>query len=267
MTIYIESFLLQNLLINFCLLRLVYLTTKSGTKFYKMLISSIFATFFSVLGAIFIKNVIILNIIKFLSAIIMIRVAFKCSKKQFVFNFILLFIYTYALGGIVTTFAGTSYLTSFGVVISSKINLNIVAICVITLSYIFELVVKHIKFKINTNNLIYPITLYKDKNKVKLFAYLDTGNLLNYNNSPVIVIDLNSYLKLTNKNLIDYFVTPGEYAKTATVNGNSKLKIEKIDKLEICVDGKNKIYNNQFVAVSNSFKNTNYQALLNPSLF
>ncbi len=266
MTIYIEAFLIQNILINFCLLRLVYLTTKSTTKTYKMIFSAIFGAIFSVLGAILLKNVIILNIFKLLAAIVMIIIAFKCTRKQFIFNFILLFIYTYSLGGAITSLSGTSYFTSFGVIISSKINLYAVTIFIIVLTYIFELVVKHIKFKVKTNNLIYPITLYKNRKKIKIDAYLDTGNLLSFNDSPVIILDINSYLKLTDKNLIDYYITPGEYISTGTVNGTNKLKIEKLDKLEIKLNGKNKVINNQLVAISSSFKSTNYKALLSPAI-
>ncbi len=268
MTIYIESFIIQNILINFCLLRLTYLTIKQKTSFFKMLLASIIGASFSVIAAVFLKDIVIMNIIKFLSAFLMILIAFKQTKKQFIFSYIMLFIFTYAMGGAITSLSGASYQTSFGVIISSKISLEAVSLFVIILTYIFELAVKHIKFKLKLNNLIYPITLCLNNNKIRINGFLDTGNLLKYNGEPVVIIDLSAYLKLTHENYINFLIKKSETATLNTVNGKNQIKIFKLDYIEIKINNKKKIIKDQYVAVNagNSFKNTNYQALLTPGL-
>ena len=155
MEIYIESFVLQNILINLCLLRLVYLTTKSRTTFFKLSLASIIGTIPSVLISLFINNNLILNILKLTTPIIMILLGFKQTLKQFSFNAILLFIYTYAFGGIIISFSSSTYQTSFGFVTASKLSLEFICLLILIFTYIFELVVKHLKLKISTNNLIY----------------------------------------------------------------------------------------------------------------
>lgn len=268
MTIYIETFLIQNILINFCLLRLVYLTTKSNTSSFKLALSAIVGAISSVVCAYFLTSNLIMNAIKLITAIIMIIIAFKTNFKQFLFNFILLFAYIYAIFGAIIALSGASYYTSFGVVTASKINLNLIAILVIIFSYIFELVCKHIKFKIKSNNLIFPITLIDNGNKIKINAYLDTGNLLNVAGEPVIVVDASEIMKLKKINLIDLYLSKGETIATSTVCGSNNLKIFKIDSMKLKVGKEIKNFENQLVAVnlSNTFKNTNYKALLSPLL-
>lgn len=268
MTIYIESFLIQNILINFCLLRLVYLTTKSKTSTFKLVLSAIVGAIFSVVCAYLLTSNLIMNAIKLITSIAMIIIAFNVNFKQFLFDFILLFAYTYAVFGAIIALSSASYFTSFGVVTASKINLNLIAILVIVLSYIFELVCKHIKFKIKSNNLIFPITLIDNGNKVKIDAYLDTGNLLNVAGEPVIVVDASEIMKLKKINFINLYLYKGETVATNTVCGSDNLKIFKIDSMQLKIGKEIKNYTNQLVAVnlSNTFKNTNYKALLSPLL-
>ena len=266
MEIYIEMFILQNILINICLLRLVYLTTKTKSTLFKLTLSSIIGTIPSVLVSIFINNNLILNIFKLLTASIMILIAFKQSFKQYIFNFILLFIYTYAFSGLIISVSSTTYRTNFGIVTSSKFSLANTCLIILILTYIFKLVVKHLKLKIKTNNLIYTTTITQANKSIKINAYLDTGNFLNLNGQPILILDLNTYLKLTNTNLINFYTSKFNEISTYTVNGNKNIKISKIDKIEIKNKNKKIILKNQIIAINttNCFKNTNYQALISP---
>lgn len=265
MEIYIETFLLQNILINLCLLKLVNSTTKYQSTFYKLLLASIIGSIFSVISAIYITNNIILNLIKFACAISMLKLAFKTNFKQFIISFILLFVYTFALGGAIINLSSATYATSFGVVISSKFNLTTICFIVLVLTYLIEKVAKHQRASVKTNKYIFPVELEFNNNKIKINAYLDSGNLLQFNNKPVIVLDLNSYLKLSNTDLVQFYLNQTEKLQTNTVSGCQNLKLFKIDKITIYTDKKIEI-ENQYIAINtnNSFKNTNYQALLSP---
>ena len=266
MEIYIESFIIQNILINFCLLKLVYLTTKSYTKFFSILLSSIIGTIPSIFIVTFLNNIMLINLCKILTSFLMILLAFKQTKKQFAFNIILLFLYTYAFGGIITSLSSTVYYTSFGLVMASKFSLELICLILIIFTYIFELVAKHIKLKIATNNLIYNLTLTQADKSIKINAYLDTGNFINHNGEPVLLLDLDVFLKLTNINLIEFYTKQTELIKTKTVNGSNSLKIFKIDEIKFKNGKKTIKLKNQTVAINsnNCFKNTNYQALLSP---
>ena len=266
MTIYIESFLIQNILINFCLIKLIHSTTKCKSTFFKMLLASIVGASASIVSIYFIENVPLLNITKLATAILMISIAFKQGKKLFVTNFILLFLYTYSFGGLITSFNSKTYFTTSGMITLNKFSLEIICLLITIFTYIFDLVVKHLKLKIQTNNLIYDITLTHNNKSVTVHAYLDTGNFLNHNGNPVLIVDLNTYLKLTRSNLIDFYLSKSDKLSASTISGNNNLKCFKIDKLNITHKTIKKELNNQIIAIntSNCFKNTNYQALLSP---
>ena len=265
MEIYIETFLLQNILINFCLLKLVNSTTKYHSTFFKLIVASIVGSFFSVISAIFITNNHFLNLIKLACAIAMLKIALKINLKQFIISFVLLFVYTFALGGAIINLSSATYTTSFGVVLSSKFNLTTICLVIILLTYFIEMVAKHQKTRTITNNYIYPVELELNNNKIIINAYLDSGNLLQFNNQPVIILDLNTYLKLTNTDLINFYLTNNTQIQTNTVTSCQKLKLFKIDKMTIFSKTKVEI-KDQYIAINtnNSFKNTNYQALLSP---
>ncbi len=266
MTIYIETFLIQNFLINLCLLKLVSITTKSKGKFFRLCLSSLFGCIVSLVIAYFLTNNIILNIAKILCAIVMIKIAFSVKLKNFIFNFILLFLYTYAFGGAIMSLTSCVYFTNAGIVMSSNVSLEIICLIILVITYLFELVAKHLKYKFKTNNFIYEVTLYLNQNHITINAYLDTGNLLTYNGLPVVILDLKTYLKLTKNNLIKFYLTPSKTIKTNTVNGSENLKLIKLDKM-IIHNGKNKkSIKEQYVAVTPNFKADNYSALLSPNV-
>jgi len=257
---------MQNILINACLLKLIHSTTKNKTTFFKIFLASLVGSISSVLVITFIENNFILNITKFITAFFMILIAFKQSKKQIISNIILLYLYTYAFGGLVTSFNSQTYHTEFGIITSSKISLELICSLILISTFIFDMVLKHIKFKIKTNSLIYKISLTQNNNTININAYLDTGNFLNHNGKPILLLDINSYLKLTKSNLISFYTSNTETIKTSTVTGNNKLKIFCVDKIQI-KNKKSRIeLKNQLVAINttNCFKNANYQALLSP---
>lgn len=266
MTIYIESFLIQNILINMTLLRLISVSLKPRTNILRLIIASTLGSLFSVLASICLTNALAINLIKFTCAVIMLLIAFRQNKKQFILSFLLLFVFTYTFGGLIMNLGNVEYTTNFGVIMSSKISLEVICLIVIAVSYIYEKLIQHLKFKIKTNNLIYKVTLHLGKKKLRLNAYLDTGNFLNLDGKPILIVDIDTYCKLTDKNLIDFYLEKGQSISTGTVTGEKNLKLIKIEKLELKQGKQTKIYTEQYLAVNsnNIFKNTNYQALLTP---
>jgi len=266
MSIFIEDFLLQNILINYCLLRLVELTTKSKTKFIRLFFASLIGGLISVFVAVIIKNNVLINITKLICGLIVVFVAFKTKLKGFLFNFILLFLYTYALGGSVMGLSGAVYNTNFGVVMQSKVSLEMVCLIVIAVTYVFQLVAKHLKQKLKSNNYIYELTLYLGKNAITINAFLDSGNMLTHNGEPVVILNLQSYMELTKTNLVNYYLANLKVIKTSTVCGNENLKLFIADKIVIKNGKHSKVIKHQQIAVTNNFKADNYSALISPAL-
>lgn len=268
MNIYIEDFIFQNLIINFCLLRLIKLTTKTITTTTKLIVASLLSALLSLFSTLYISNLTLCNIIKITSMLMMLIIGFKQTKKQMFLNVILLFILNYSFYGVINSFSSFFYYTNFGIISVSNINLSHLPIAFLILSYIYEFYCKQAKIKHKQNNYIYKICLKHNKKTITTQAFLDTGNMLNYLGEPVIILDLNTYLNLTNINLINFYLTPAKEINLSTLAGNEKLKLFQIDELTVIVNNKRKIIKNQYVAINNNniFTHTNYHALLSSGL-
>ena len=268
MTIYIENFLIQNIIINFCLLRLTFLTTKLKSSIIRLIIASIIGSAFSVIVAVFINSNLFINILKFICAIIMLKTAFSGNFKNFISSLILLFLYTFAFGGAIMSISANTYISNFGIITSSKFSLEIICFIIIAMTYLVEKIAINLKNKIKINNYIYQVTLMQGKTKLSINAFLDTGNLLNIQGRPVIILDIQTYLKLTNTNIVEFYLKKTNEIETKTVTGNDKLKLFEIDCLKIKTKNKVIEIKNQPIAVNTNldFKNQNYNALLSPLL-
>lgn len=266
MTIYIESFLIQNTLINLCLLRLITISIRPRTNIIRCAIAAVFGAVISAVASNVINQHLCINIIKLLCGIAMIIIAFNASVKQTTLCLILLFVFTYTFGGLIMNFASIYYTTEYGIIYSSSISIELIAGIIIAGTYIYEKIVKMLKLKFKINDLIYRITLISNTKKLHLNAYLDTGNFLNINGEPILIIDVNTYLKLSGKTLIDFYLEGGETISAGTVSGQSDLKLIKIDKLLLRTGQNIKTFTNPYIAINacQIFKGTNYQALLTP---
>ena len=268
MEIYIEYFLIENILINFSLLKMIEASTKNNSSFFKMLIASIVGASASVIFVAIYTNSLLVNMLKLVSACLMLIICFKQTVKQYVVSFVLLFIYSYAFSGFISAINSNSFYNGSGFVIANRISLFSITILAIILSFVLNKVLKNIKLNFKKNKLIYKMKIYNNNQYICINGFMDTGNLLCYRNKPIILIDMDTYLKLTNKNVMDIYLNKTQEISTKTVNGINKLKLFNIEKIEIKINNKKIILKNQLVAINsnNCFKNTNYKALLTPLL-
>ena len=177
-------------------------------------------------------------------------------------------IFSFSLAGFSISFNSQTYYTSFGTVTTSKFGIDVICILIILGTYVYDLILKHIKLKINCSSLIYSVKLTHQNRHITIQAFLDTGNCLNFNGNPVVVLDLFTYLKLCNSDLISFLSNKTETISASTVNSSNNLKLFKIDKIEIVSNNKKLTHLNQYVAVNcnNCFKNNDYKALISPLL-
>ena len=100
--------------------------------------------------------------------------------------------------------SGTIYLLTISLdikLINPLINCIVLVITAIIVSYTYIKCMKNIK---NNNSNYYKIDIYlKDKPKITLTAYLDTGNKLTnpYNNNPIILVS-KKYLDIANEKIL-----------------------------------------------------------------
>lgn len=155
-------------------------------------------------------------LLELITIILMITIAFKYKNiRYFLTNILYTYILSILLGGLIYLF-------------NSKVTLNIYLnyLVIIILSIeVMTLYIKENKKIKNTYNNYYKVDIYfKDKEKISLIGFLDTGNSLYdpYKKRPIILVD-KKYQKEDKFILVPYH----------TINGEGLLKCIKPEKIYI----------------------------------
>ena len=155
-------------------------------------------------------------LLELINIILMITIAFKYKNiRYFLTNILYTYILSILLGGLIYLF-------------NSKVTLNIYLnyLVIIILSIeVMTLYIKENKKIKNTYNNYYKVDIYfKDKEKISLIGFLDTGNNLYdpYKKRPIILVD-KKYQKEDKFILVPYH----------TINGEGLLKCIKPEKVYI----------------------------------
>lgn len=155
-------------------------------------------------------------LLELITIILMVTIAFKYKNiRYFLTNILYTYILSILLGGLIYLF-------------NSKVTLNIYLnyLVIIILSIeVMTLYIKENKKIKNTYNNYYKVDIYfKDKEKISLIGFLDTGNNLYdpYKKRPIILVD-KKYQKEDKFILVPYH----------TINGEGLLKCIKPEKVYI----------------------------------
>lgn len=155
-------------------------------------------------------------LLELITIILMVTIAFKYKNiRYFLTNILYTYILSILLGGLIYLF-------------NSKVTLNIYLnyLVIIVLSIeVMTLYIKENKKIKNTYNNYYKVDIYfKDKEKISLIGFLDTGNNLYdpYKKRPIILVD-KKYQKEDKFILVPYH----------TINGEGLLKCIKPEKVYI----------------------------------
>lgn len=200
MEAYIEYVILDNLSMNYVILKLLDITTgvKVG-KFNKVAIC-ILGTIFSIFLPYLYFNKVLLFVYKILVSIVLVMCIRRFRKfTQFLLFYMLFVMYTFLLGGMclwVVNLMGLDY-TMSGVLISSLefpvgLLLSII-FCLIKLMYRWILIMKN---KLRASNFIYKISITDGGESVNGIGFLDTGNNVRIDGCGVSIISLGLFLRL-----------------------------------------------------------------------
>ena len=195
--VYVDLLVIQDLIMNYLVILSTGILLNRVTKFHKVFLSSVTGTIPIIFLFLNINKILIL-IILFFFAIIMSMLAFKYNdliytlKNCFYMYLISIFI------------AGSIYLINTMILPSiDSYILNVVLLIFLTpiITTIYIKSIKHIK--VNYSNY-YKVDIYfKDKPKIAVNAFLDTGNLLSdpYNHKPIILVS-QDIIDITNEKII-----------------------------------------------------------------
>ena len=213
MKMYIDLFFIFNVIMDYIIMS-TNILLKRRTSYIRMILSSLIGGISSLVLFTSLNKI----VIEIVSIVIMVLISFGYKGIRYLINNILyMYILSTLLGGII-------YL--FNIKVSNSMFLTYLIIIVISIEIMLLYIKENKKMRSIYNNY-YKVDIYfKDREKLSLIGFVDTGNNLYdpYKKRPVIIVH-NKYIKEDKYILVPYH----------TINGNGLLKCIKPD--IIFIDG------------------------------
>lgn len=214
MEMYIDLFFIFNVIMDYIIIMSTNILLKRTTSYIRMILSSLIGGISSLVLFTSLNKI----VIEIVSIVIMVLISFGYKGIRYLINNILyMYILSTLLGGII-------YL--FNIKVSNSMFLTYLIIIVISIEIMLLYIKENKKMRSIYNNY-YKVDIYfKDREKLSLIGFVDTGNNLYdpYKKRPVIIVH-NKYIKEDKYILVPYH----------TINGNGLLKCIKPD--IIFIDG------------------------------
>ena len=214
MKMYIDLFFIFNVIMDYSIIMSTNILLKRRTSYIRMILSSLIGGISSLVLFTSLNKI----VIEIVSIVIMVLISFGYKGIRYLINNILyMYILSTLLGGII-------YL--FNIKVSNSMFLTYLIIIVISIEIMLLYIKENKKMRSIYNNY-YKVDIYfKDREKLSLIGFVDTGNNLYdpYKKRPVIIVH-NKYIKEDKYILVPYH----------TINGNGLLKCIKPD--IIFIDG------------------------------
>lgn len=214
MKMYIDLFFIFNVIMDYIIIMSTSILLKRRTSYIRMILSSLIGGISSLVLFTSLNKI----VIEVVSIIIMVLISFGYKGIRYLIkNILYMYILSTLLGGII-------YL--FNIKVSNSMFLTYLIIIVISIEIMILYIKENKKMRSIYNNY-YKVDIYfKDREKLSLIGFVDTGNNLYdpYKKRPVIIVP-NKYIKEDKYILVPYH----------TINGNGLLKCIKPD--IIFIDG------------------------------
>lgn len=275
MYVYVEQVLIDNVVIDYILLSLVQLVFRSTSSKRRLWVASIVGGVTAVFYPYLAFNFWLINAYKILTAVIMLVVAFRFSKRHLIIHMLTLCAFTYVLGGLCTAFID-NVLVSGGVIsYRAKVPFGVTIGLVIVWYEIFRRLLVVLTKKIKSNTNIYTVRItYQGKN-ISTQSFYDSGNHLSDTSTlePISIINNKLFFDITDISIEsyirqDYTALPDcKYVDMCTLNGKSRILTFRVDKLEILTPNDTLTYDNIRLGVSHDhFCDKNYSMILNSEM-
>jgi len=258
MTVYIEYVIINNVIIDYLMLKATFLLTGNPLLKRRLFLCAFLGGIIALVYPVLEINQTILTLVKIASGLLIVLLASEYkSAKSFYINAVIFFFYTFITGGVIIgvfNIFAIDYQTEF-----------IVASIVIPVYLVLKALaqVKDYFFRRkNVESLIYKVQLCLKNQTLVAKGFLDTGNSLLDNGEPVILCDKHFAKKLIAENIAKIKFKKIEIS---TATGKRQNLAFKLDRLLLYTLDKEHIFNNVTVCISHlNFRD--YSVILHPDL-
>lgn len=257
MTVFIEDTLLENFLITYLIINIIYNFIKEKKNIVRQIIASIFGAMISLVYPLVNLNKIFMFLLKMFIGFIISCIGYKTKKlKNLVFFYIMFVLITSVYGGINLML----YFIIYGNFESNqKLPSLLIIFLMLIITYFLNQCSLRIYQKKQVNNFLFEVIIKNNDKTIVTNAYLDSGNILYdpIQNKPVVLINYKLFQQLYNEFPIQNLLTQkvdglknGHYINIKTATGKDKILAFNIDLIEIKINNDNHIINNPVLALS-----------------
>ena len=258
MTVYIEYVIINNVIIDYLMLKATFVLTGNPIVKRRLFLCAFLGGVVALVYPALEINQTILTIVKIMAGLLIVLLASEYkSAKSFYITAVIFFFYTFLTGGVIIgvfNLLNIPYQTEF-----------IVAIIVLPVYLVLRMcgeVVKYFYKRKTVSNFLYDIELSKSTKSVKAKGFLDTGNNLFDGDNPVILCDKHLAKKLLESQLKDIKF---KRLEVFTATGSRQNLAFNLDRLVLYKSGKAHIFENVTVCISH-LNFDGYSVILHPHL-
>ena len=209
MTVYVDVIFLENIIINYIILYVTGIISKTNIKQLKILLGSIIGATYAIIYYILNLKIYSSFIIKIILSIIIIYVSFnpknlKTLFKQVILFYLISFVFAGATIGIIYMVNFQNITIQNGVLVGNY-TIRTILIGIIIAYFLVMIGQKIIKTKFSKKDMICDIEVDFEDKKIKTKALIDTGNMLKepITNTSVIVLEHTLFNDIIPKQILD----------------------------------------------------------------
>ena len=258
MTVYIEYVIINNLIIDFLLLKATFIFTGIPCFGRRLFLCAFLGGIISLVFPLLHLNSVFLFLLKVMAGLLLLLLAnnYK-SLNAFVKCAVIFFCLTFLSGG-----ATYGIYNLLGITVGTEIVVLCAFLPVYLIIKLAKKVFTYLSQRVNSIKLCYEVQLfYKDKS-IKAKGFLDTGNNLFDNENAVILCSSDFAKEFLGDSIIN---TKFKKLSISTVSGESQNLAFQLDKFILYLDQKEHIFNYVTVCIAN-LSSSDYDIILHPAL-
>ena len=250
MQIVIEYVLIENIIINFFILKSCehFLKEKASLKF----LNSLFGAIVSLCFPLFSLSYVGVILLKILVGSVMICISFSFKNlSQFFYKYFAFALMTFVFGGAVEALSQ----------ITTKLSVVLILLFACVLYFLLSSFFSSYAKKKTLKDFQYCVRLFYEGKEIDEMAYFDSGNILydNVTKRPIVLISPNVFEKLTGKNYFEFVLKESStsclknchYVPASTSMSQGKMLVFEVEKLQIIVKNQEiKEHKNIFLGLS-----------------
>ena len=274
MEVYIEYVILDNLIIDYLIIFFTRMFLSYKLSKVNVLISVGFGVVSAVVLPLFSIKIIYLFFIKIMTGLLIVLFLKKYANfRQYLTTCIVFFTLTFLFGGLciginemfgIKTTGGQVLINGFAFPVSIFVLFASIYL------YLFIHLVRYTKYRNKLSNFYFDVQITLNNKTYFLRGYLDSGNKLLDDNSPVVMIPFKTFARIFKEYPLEKIPlgrAPNNphYLSTFSVGDVNKLLVLEIDKLSIKNNEKNKEYTNVKLGLSKVNFSSDFDLLLHSS--